>query len=283
MNKAIYIGELTLHISLSRDGQASTHIGDRMVDAAILDAAMGVQTLFVGETAADTIGDHIIQSLQHSQVDVTSVDRYTEGAGAVRIAPADTDGNNSRPVMHAAYPAEPVNPIWPRIDEGDIVIYGSYMALDKRNHSRIIELVNYARSRKAETLYLPYFDLARVSRITRIMPEVWESLEAATIVIATTDDLQALFPGETPADAYRAHINCYCPRCLVLDPKALSMQFFDGKSSWTLHCHPTTDTEAQWTAGAIAGAVRALTEGIKDPDDIMAKANETAHSHLSKL
>ncbi|MBD5322989.1 MAG: hypothetical protein K2G27_01430 [Duncaniella sp.] len=283
MNKAIYIGELTLHISLRRDGQASTHIGDRMVDAAMLDAAMGVQTLFVGETAADTIGDHIISSLRNANVDITSVDRYTEGAGAVRIAPADKEDNPSRPVMHAAYPAEPVNPIWPRIDEGDVMVYGSYMAIDKRNHSRVIELVNYARSRKAETVYLPYFDQARVTRITRVMPEVWESLEAATLVIATTEDLSTLFPGETPADAYNAHINFYCPRCLVIDPKALSMQFFDGKNSWTLHCHPTDDTEEQWTAGAIAGAIRALTEGITDPDDIMAKANETAHSRLSKF
>lgn len=283
MNKAIYIGELTLHISLSRDGQAATHIGDRLVDAAILDAAMGVQTLFVGETAADTIGDHIIDSLKRNNVDVSSVDRYTEGAGAVRIAPAEQGEGQPRPVMHASYPAEPVNPVWPRIDQGDIMVYGSYMAIDKRNHARILELVNYARSRKAETVYLPYFDMARVNRITRVMPEVWESLEAATLVIATVDDLQALFPGETPADAYRAHINFYCPRCLVLDPKALAMQFFDGKTSWTLHCHPTTDTAEQWTAGAIAGAVRALTEGITDPDAIMAKANETAHSHLSKL
>lgn len=58
--------------------------------------------------------------------------------------------------------------------------------------------------------------------------------------------------------------------------------FFDGDSSWTLKCHPTAGDRFHWTSAAIAGAVRALTEGVTDPDDIMAKANETAHSILSE-
>ncbi len=283
MNKAIYIGELTLNVNLSSDGRATTSVGDRAVTAAMLDAAMGVETLFIGEAAADTVGDHIVGTLQRANVDTTSVDRFTEGAGAVRIASGDTPDSDSKAVLHASYPAEAVNPIWPRINEGDVFVYGSFMALDKRNHKSVLDLLSYAAARKAETVYLPYFDSRHVARTTRIMPEVWECLEAASLVIATVGDLATLFPGEAPADAFHDHILFYCRRCLVLDYDNLAMHFFDGDKSWTLKCHPSKDDSFHWTSAAVAGAVRALTEGRRDPDDIMEAANETAHSALSEL
>lgn len=283
MNKAIYIGELTLNVSLSPDGNASTRVGDRAVAAAMLDAEMGVETMFVGEASADTVGDHIVDTLHRSHVDTSSVDRFTEGASPVKIASvATTPEADTRAVLHAAYPTEPVNPVWPRINEGDVTVYGSYMAIDKRNHKSVIDIISHARARKAHTVYLPYFDRQLVPRITRIMPEVWECFEQASLIIATVGDIDALFPGESPADAFRAHMLFYCRRCLVLDYANLTMHFFDGDESWTLKCHPTTDDEFHWTSAAIAGAVRALTEGTTDPDSIMAKANETAHSRLSE-
>ena len=281
MNKAIFIGELSLNVTLPQqcDGAAATRVGDRLVAAAMIDGEMGVETCFVGETAADAVGDHIISALKKSHIDTTSVDRFTEGASPVRITSAAAGDN--RAVLHSAYPSEPVNPVWPRVNEGDVTVYGSYMVLDKRNHSRIIELLDHARARKAETVYLPYFDPRQVSRTTRIMPEAWDNLEAASLAIATVKDLDALFPGEDPATAFSGHILFYCRRCLILDYSSLTMRFFDGDRSWTFDCHPTANDEFTWTAGAIAGAVRALTEKISDPDDIMAKANETARSRLS--
>ena len=283
MNKAIYIGELTLNVNLSSDGRATTSVGDRAVTAAMLDAAMGVETLFIGEAAADTVGDHIVGTLQRANVDTTSVDRFTEGAGAVRIASGNTPDSDSKAVLHASYPAEAVNPIWPRINEGDVFVYGSFMALDKRNHKSVLDLLSYAAARKAETVYLPYFDSRHVARTTRIMPEVWECLEAASLVIATVSDLATLFPGEDPARSYRDHILFYCPRCLVTDYDNLRMHFFDRDASWTLDCHPTVHDYNHWTSAALAGALRAIAEGTSDPDDIMAKANETAHSNLASI
>ncbi len=282
MNKAIYIGELALNVTLpaGKGGVASTSIGDRIVSAAMLDGKMGVETLFVGEAAADPVGDHLVNALNEAGLDTASVDRFTEGASPVRIESGKAD--DDRAVLHASYPSEPVNPVWPRVNEGDVVVYGSFMVLDKRNHARVMDLVNHARARKAETVYMPYFDLRQVPRTTRIMPEVWECLEGASMVIATTGDLQALFPGEDAGAAFKDHILFYCRRCLVMDFATLTMRFYDGDESWTLKCHPTENSEAQWTAGAVAGAVRALTEGMRDPDDIMAKANETAHSELSE-
>ncbi|MCI9285123.1 MAG: hypothetical protein HFJ91_04900 [Muribaculaceae bacterium] len=280
MNKVIYIGELALNVELSHDGSASTRVGDRIVSAAVLDGMMGVETLFVGEASADAVGDHIVGYLDKNGVDTRSVDRFTEGASPVRISAASSPDEKGT-VIHSAFPSEPVNPVWPRVNEGDVVIFGSYMALDKRNHQQIIDLLKHSSARKATVVSMPYFDIKRVPRITRVMPEIFDNLEVADLVLLTRHDLDALFPGEETAAAFRDHILFYCKRCMVMDRDALTMHFFDGNESWTLKCHPTDLDEAHWTAGAVAGVARALAEGMTDPDDIMAKANETAHSELA--
>lgn len=282
MNKVIFIGQLTLHVSLRPDGTATTRVGDRAVGAAMLDGSMGVDTLFVGEAGADAVGDHIVSSLEAQKVDTTSVDRFTEGATSVRI----TSEAESKPVEHSALPAEPVNPVWPRINEGDVVVFGSMMSLEGRNHQRLLELVEHARARKAQVVYLPYFEEGQVNRITRVMPEVFDNLEAAGLVVATVNDLKAIFPGEDVADikkVFADHIRFHCSRCLVMDYETKTMHFFDGDESWTLKCHKSDNSEFDWTVGAIAGVTRALVQGVKDPDEIMNAANETAHSHLASL
>ncbi|MDE5953866.1 MAG: hypothetical protein K2H08_11565 [Duncaniella sp.] len=278
MNKAIYIGELALNVSLCADGHADTGVGDWAVNAAVLDGQMELPTVWVGEAADGTVGDHIIDYLRKANVGTESVDRFSEGVSPVRVFAGN---DTSTAVDHKDYPKEPVNALWPRIDEGDIVVYGSYMALEARNHSRVIDLLKHAKSRKAYLVYLPYFEWHQVPRITRVMPSVFDCLELADLVVARNTEIAAIFPDHDIDSIFKDHIHFYCPRFLDLEPESKIMRFFEGDKSWTKECHPSGNTEFQWSAGALAGIVRALTEGKRDADEIMDYGNETAHSELA--
>ncbi len=278
MNKTIYIGELALNVSLCADGRADTGIGDWAVNAAIIDGRMEVPTIWVGEAAADTVGDHIVSCLEASNVDCTSVDRFTEGVNPIRVM---KDGDRATTVDHTRFPAEPVNAVWPRIDEGDVVVYGSYMTLEERDHPRLLDLLRHAKARKAYLVYLPYFESHQVPRITRVMPSVFDNLELADLIVGRDADIRAIFEGHDIEAIFKNHLLFYCPRFLHLDPTAKKMRFFDNDESWSLDCHPTENNEFQWSAGALAGIVRALVEGHRDPDELMNAGNETAHSELA--
>lgn len=278
MKKAIYIGELSLNISVCPDGSAQTGVGDWAVNAALLDGRMEVPTVWVGEAAAGTVGDLIVKTLENARVDTASIDRFTEGVSPVRIF---AEGDDSTKVDHSRFPAEPVNAIWPRIDEGDIVVYGSYMALEDRNHARLLDLLRHAKARKAFLVYLPYFESHQVPRITRVMPSVFDCLELADLIVARDADIRAVFADKDTDAIFKDHLLFYCRRFLHIDPAEKKLRFFDGDESWSLLCHKTDNTELQWSAGVLAGAVRALTEGKRDPDEIMNFANETAHSELA--
>lgn len=278
MNKAIYIGELALNISLDANGHAETGVGDWAVNAAMLDGRMDLPTIWIGEAAAGTVGDHMVRNLSESGVNTDSIDRFTEGVSPVRIfAP----GEPASTINHSNLPKEPVNAVWPRIDEGDVVVYGSYMTLEERDHARLLDLLKHAKARNACLVYLPYFESHQVPRITRVMPAVFDCLELADIVVGRDADVRAIFTESDMVDVFKDHILFYCSRFLHLDPAAKKMRFFIGEESWSLQCHPSDNSEFQWSAGALAGIVRALAEGKRDPEDIMAGGNETAHSELA--
>ncbi|MCM1076875.1 MAG: hypothetical protein NC411_05900 [Bacteroides sp.] len=278
MNKAIYIGELALNVSLCADGRAETGVGDWAVNAAVLDGRMDLPAIWVGEAASGTVGDHILKYLKDSNVGTESIDRFTEGVCPVRIF---ADGDPSTTVDHSCYPEDPLNSVWPRIEEGDVVVYGSFLMLEERDHARMLDFLKHAKARKAYLVYLPYFESHQVPRITRVMPAIYDCLELADLVVARDADIRAIFPVGDIDAVFKDHLLFYCRRFLHLDPVAKKMRFFDGEESWTLDCHPTANTEFQWSAGALAGVVRALTEGKRDPDEIMAFGNETAHSELA--
>lgn len=279
MKKAVYIGELALNIALGSDGKAEIGIGDWAVSAATIDGRMGVPTLWIGEVAANAVGDHIVKALENYKVDCTSVDRFDKGLSPVRVIGEGADSLNK--VDHSRYPSAPFKVLWPRIDEGDIVIYGSYMTLDERDHARLLELLHHAKARKATLVYLPYYEPHQVPRVTRVMPAVFDCLELADLVIAREADIKAIFGDEDIDSIFRNHILFYCRRYLNIDAGSHRLRFFDGDRSWTLDCRRTANTELQWSAGILAGAVRALAEGKNDPDEIMNHADETGHSELA--
>lgn len=279
MNKAIFIGELALNVKLCTDGRADTGVGDWGVNAAIIDGKMELPTYWMGEAAANPVGDHIVKVLEDAGIDCKSVDRFSEGVSPVRVLSNDNEGSC---VDHSRYPQEPVSAIWPRIDEGDVVIYGSYMVIEERDHARVLEFLRNAKARKALLVYIPFFEKHQVPRITRVMPQIFDCLELADIVVGRDKDVKTIFTGSDDIAAiFKDHILFYCPKFINIDFDKLQLRFFDGESSWTRDCHPTTNTEFQWSSGALAGIVRALTEGQRDPDEIMNFANETAHSELA--
>ncbi len=278
MNKAIFIGELALNIELKSDGTATILVGDWAVNASVLDGRMGVDTSFVGEAAADVVGDYIVSYLTSAGVGVKSVDRYTEGVSPLRVT---SDTVSGKTVGYEQFPSEPVNAVWPRIDEGDVVVFGSYMALEERDHDRLMDLLKYAKARKALIVYLPYFQEQQVPRITRVMPAVFDDLELADIVVARTEDIKRIFPGEDMGAVFKDHILFYCRRFLHIDAADKLMRFYDGDASWTEKCHPADHSDFQWYSGALAGLTRALTEGMRDPEELMRRADETAHSELA--
>ena len=86
MKKIICIGECSLNIVFDGAAPAGAIPGGRVAAAASLMAREGLPVVMASEASTDFVGDTIVKSLTDAGVDVSSVDRFTEGRSPLVLA-----------------------------------------------------------------------------------------------------------------------------------------------------------------------------------------------------
>ncbi len=258
MRKIITIAESILDTVYENGQPVRSFVGGRIPCAAASLAQAGAATFMVSECTTDAVGDIIVDFLASHGVDVKSIDRYPDGATAFS-AIFKTDGNTTSIVNYGSYPQERFKVIWPRIDKDDIVIIGSLYSVGVEQREALFEMVSYAVERKAIVVYLPGFQHGINFRITRVMPNILENLEASTIVITQEQDINTIFPGESSKEVYHNHVEFYCDSYIHLGHDQ-AVEHYHGGNCVTYE--PAASGHQTnwlgWQAGFTAGLVYAL-------------------------
>ena len=105
-------------------------------------------------------------------------------------------------MFYTQYPENRLNVIWPRIDPDDILILGSYYAVNPSLRYRITEFLEYAHERKAIIYYDPNFRKAHAHEAMRITPSLLENFEYADIIRGSEEDFETLFNLSDPGKVY---------------------------------------------------------------------------------
>lgn len=261
MKKIICIGECSLNIVLDPSGRPLGSMpGGRVTNAAaILGASHDSRVLIASEVSADPVGDILADYLSGHGVDITSLDRFTEGRTAVNIFTApDADSQPVSLTRYEQYPDEGFDIIWPRIDEGDIVLFGGFYVLDSRMRPRLSRFLSHCVERKAMLIYLPGFLPQQAPRITHVMPAIFENLEISDAVIARREDLKYIFGTDSPEECYRNHIDFYCRSLIAINPDARTIDYYSGNGSSSARIPEQQCRTMLWNAGAVAGVVSAV-------------------------
>lgn len=268
MKKIICIGECSFNIVLDAQGHPLGSMpGGRITGAAAILAKEGVPTIMASEVSQDAVGDIVAKYLSDSGVDLSSLDRFTEGHTAVNIFTApDPDSPPTTLTRYEDYPDECFDIIWPRVDEGDIVLFGGHYAIDSRMHPRMVRFLQNCLERKAILIYLPGFLPQQEPRITRVMPAILENLEMAHVVIARNVDLKLIFGIEDTATAYHDHIDFYCRSLISVDAAQKRISYYTGKEMSSVDIPAETCGTMLWNAGAAAGIAAKLLELGLDAD-----------------
>lgn len=267
--KIICIGECALDIVFGADGTPLGSMpGGRLVNAAaILARNHDCRVVMAGEAAADAVGDTVVSFLSDAGVDTTGVDRFTEGRTPVTIFMTAADGRLSA-TRYESYAEECFDIVWPRIDEGDIVLFGGYYAIDRRMRRRMLPLLQHAAERKALLVYLPGYLPQQEPRITRVMPAILETMELSHIVCTRSADLALIFGARDAAACYRNHIDFYCRALLNVDAAAHTVGYYSAAGADVLDVPLSACASLVWNAGIVAGAVKALADAGATPEMI---------------
>ena len=202
MNKIYAVGETILDI-IFKDGQVmAARPGGSSFNASITLGRLGAPITFISEMGQDRVGDMIQDFLHENGVDSDYVDRYVEGQSAIALAFLNQK-SDAEYQFYKDYPHQRLAVEFPNFEANDLVMFGSFYALNQGIRPRVKELLEKAKAAGATIVYDPNFRSSHLAERTQLLDVILENMEFATLVRASDEDMLNIFGTENPRDAWK--------------------------------------------------------------------------------
>lgn len=212
MRRVIGIGETILDI-LFKDNQAVTSVpGGSTFNSMISLGRVGVPSYFLSEIGDDKVGGIVRNFLRDNGVDDQYLTEYPDRKSPISLAFLDENNN----ATYSFY-KEPFNKRdWecPAIDRDDIILFGSYYALNPDVRYKVVALLEEARRAGAIIYYDVNFRRNHAGEAIKLMGSVIENYEYADIVKGSDEDFEVLYRMGEGAKVFKEKIDFYCPRLI---------------------------------------------------------------------
>lgn len=210
MRKVIGVGETILDVIFKNNQPTKANPGGSVFNAMVSLARLGSRPCFISEVGKDMVGDLIVSFMEENNIDTHYLDRFYDGMSPIAMAFLD-EKSNARYQFYTNYPPERLNVLLPKIEENDILIFGSIYALRPELRSSIVELLEYAKKSGAIIYYDPNFRAAHAQDKFRFVPTIIENMEYADIVRGSDEDFLNIFDLTDIRKVYKDKIKYYCP------------------------------------------------------------------------
>ncbi|MBQ2807779.1 MAG: carbohydrate kinase [Bacteroidaceae bacterium] len=209
MGRVIGIGETILDI-LFKDNQPLKAVpGGSVYNSMISLGRMGVDCSFISEVGDDRVGGMILSHLRESGVDSSAVCCFSGGKSPLSLAFLN-DKNDAEYLFYKDYPNNRLEVEFPQINEGDIVIYGSYFVLNPVLRAKTKAFLEYAHEQGALLYYDINFRKTHIPERIKLSEALIENLEYADIVRGSADDFRYLYETTDAGKVYKEKIMFYC-------------------------------------------------------------------------
>lgn len=211
MRKVIGIGETILDIIFRGEQPSAAVPGGSVFNGIVSLGRMGVPVGFISETGNDRVGRIILQFMRDNHIPTDHVNVFPDGKSPVSLAFLN-EQCDAEYLFYKDYPRQRLDVLFPRLEEDDIVMIGSYYALNPVLRDKILELLEQAREKKAIVYYDPNFRASHKNEVMKLAPTIIENLEYADIVRGSQDDFQYMYGLQDADKIYKDKIKFYCPR-----------------------------------------------------------------------
>lgn len=247
MRKVIGIGETMLDIIFKNGKPIEAVPGGSTFNGIVSLGRAGVKTVFVSETGNDRVGEYVRDFLRDNNVDTSAINVFQETKSPVSLAFLDKD-NNADYIFYRDQKHDHMDFAYPDIQKDDIVVFGSFYAVNPALRPQVSGLLEYARQRGAIIYYDVNFRKAHQADVMKVTPNLIDNLEYADIVRGSKEDFEVLYKKDSAERVYRAETSFYCKRFIYTDgPNPVSV--FSNNGFHKEYAMPKTETESTIGAG----------------------------------
>lgn len=247
MRKVIGIGETMLDIIFKNGKPIEAVPGGSTFNGIVSLGRAGVKTVFVSETGNDRVGEYVRDFLRDNNVDTSAINVFQETKSPVSLAFLDKD-NNAEYIFYRDQKHDHMDFAYPDIQKDDIVVFGSFYAVNPALRPQVSGLLEYARQRGAIIYYDVNFRKAHQADVMKVTPNLIDNLEYADIVRGSKEDFEVLYKKDSAERVYRAETSFYCKRFIYTDgPNPVSV--FSNNGFHKEYAMPKTETVSTIGAG----------------------------------
>lgn len=209
MRKVIGIGETVLDIIFKDEEPVSAVPGGSVFNALISLGRAGVKAALISETGNDHIGKKIIRFMESNGIDSSNVNVYAESKSPLSLAFLN-EKNDAEYIFYKDHPHDQLDFIYPDIQPDDIVMFGSFYAINPVIRPQVAGLLEYAKNHGAILYYDVNFRASHRNEVMKITPNLLDNLEFADVVRGSNEDFSILFNRNDADSVYRTDISFYC-------------------------------------------------------------------------
>jgi fructokinase len=275
MRKVIGIGETVLDIIFRNDQPVSAVPGGSTFNAIISLARAGVPTSFISETGNDRIGKTIIKFLKDNGCNADCVTVFPDSKSPLSLAFLN-EKTDAEYIFYKDHPHDRLDFSYPEVKADDLVLFGSYYALNPVIRPQVKAFLEYAHQRGAILYYDVNFRASHQNEVMKLTPNLLENFELADIVRGSSEDFEILFKKNDPDVVYRSQISFYTKKMIYTNAdKPVELRADNGmKKQYPIQPISTVSTIGagdNFNAGFLYGLIQ---EGITRKDVLKGLSEE---------
>ena len=246
MRKVIGIGETVLDI-IFRDNQPIQAVpGGSTFNSVISLGRAGVPVKFISEAGNDRVGRQIIQYLEDNGVDATNVCMFPNSKSPISLAFLD-EQNNAEYLFYKDHPNDRLDFVYPDIQPDDVILFGSFFAINPVIRPQVFGFLDYARQHGAILYYDVNYRSSHKGDLMKVTPNLLENFEMTDILRGSDEDFEVIY-GKRDCDAvYRSEISFYTKKFIYTRSSQPVELRADGGFATQ---YPVAPTETVSTVGA---------------------------------
>lgn len=210
MRKVVGIGETVLDIIFNADNQPQrANPGGSVFNSLISLGRNNVPCLFISEVGTDNVGEIICKFLTDNGVSTECIYHHEGTKSPLALAFLD-ENKNAQYSFYKDYKSQELKVLFPTINKDDIVLFGSFFALNPVIRKPVKEFLEYAHNQGAILYYDVNFRATHKHEVNELMSTLTENFNLATIVKGSDEDFENMFSTKDWREAYHKHIEPHC-------------------------------------------------------------------------
>ena len=222
----------------------------------------GVPCAMVTEVGDDHVGDLICHYLHENGVSTEYVCRHEHVKSHISLAFLD-EHNDAQYLFYKDHASVSLDGKLPKMDKDDVVLFGSFFAINPAIRPVVGGLLHAAREAGAWLYYDVNFRKPHIADLPNVMPNIEENMSLADVVRGSMEDFGFLYDLHD-GDAIYERVSRHC-RILILTDGARSIRVYTPEGCETF---PVQVIETVSTVGAgdnfNAGYIFAMLQGMED-------------------